>query len=517
VGRFTLHTYENLDEFNQFYEELGEKVEYFHNFIFGETENLLTDEEPVIIDISSLVENIQRNPDNRQHAIHNLINIHEDCTVIIISELANQALQYFPLIFDKTEPLFEKSDETDVEDDLIPFQRRTLYTYKNGLDLEKIIDYADKNEIPFTNFAKLNGPENKRYRSVSSDDKKTLMDITTVVKAAKNNEIAYIFEQFSESFPFYDAIVRDDVSDEALETFRTIFSPKKPISELLDGISFSTGEIDKESEDKVIKVVDLNDEELNNFYDALNSQLFGHDLFKINFKSSIDNFILLNRINEKKIFSIFLLGNSGLGKTEVARIIKNSLNKDTKLIKISFGNYSSQDSLNSLIGSPRGYIGSESGELSEKLDKSKAGIILCDEFEKTTRPVFNFFLELLEEGFFTDRMSREYDLNGYIIVFTSNINEEQFLKDIPPELRSRFDIVNEFGILTRGEKIEFLEHQIKIFSEKIQAQTDSPLFTESEIESFKEIVDTSDNLRDIQRTLQNRMLNKLKKHEDASK
>lgn len=513
MGRFTLHTYENFDEFNQFYEKLDEK-EYLHNFIFGETEKLLAEEEPVIIDISSLVENIQRNPDNRQPAINNFINIHKDCTVIIISELANQALQYFPLIFDKAEPLFEKSNKTD--ENLVPFKRRILYTYKNGLDLEKIIDYADKNEIPFTNFAKLNGPENKGYRSVSSDDKKTLMDITTVVKAAKNNEIAYIFEQFSESFPFYDAIVREDVSDEALETFRTIFSMKKPISDLLDGISFPTGEIEKENEEKVIKVVDLNDGELHNFYDALNSQLFGHDLFKINFKSSIDNFILLNRINDKKIFSIFLLGNSGLGKTEVARIIKNSLNKNTKLIKISFGNYSSQDSLNSLIGSPRGYIGSESGELSEKLDKSKAGIILCDEFEKTTRPVFNFFLELLEEGFFTDRMSREYDLNGYIIVFTSNINEGQFLKDIPPELRSRFDIVHEFVILTREEKIEFLEYQIKMFSEKISSTTDSPLFTESEIESFKEIVDTSNNLRDIQRTLQNRMLNKLKNHKYTS-
>lgn len=130
--------------------------------------------------------------------------------------------------------------------------------------------------------------------------------------------------------------------------------------------------------------------------------------------------------------------------------------------------------------------------------------------------MFNFFLELLEDGAFTDRMSREYDLNGYIIVFTSNINEEQFLKGIPPELQSRFDIVHEFLTLTREEKIKFLEHQIKMFSEKIQEQSDYLVFSESEIESFKEIVDTSDNLRDIQRTLQNKMLNRLKEHKDAS-
>lgn len=62
----------------------------------------------------------------------------------------------------------------------------------------------------------------------------------------------------------------------------------------------------------------------------------------------------------------------------------------------------------SLIGSPAGYVGCNHGELSEKIQKSKVGILLCDEFEKTTRPVFSFFLELLEEGRFTDSMAREY-------------------------------------------------------------------------------------------------------------
>ena len=62
----------------------------------------------------------------------------------------------------------------------------------------------------------------------------------------------------------------------------------------------------------------------------------------------------------------------------------------------------------SLIGSPAGYVGCNHGELSEKIQKSKVGILLCDEFEKTTRPVFSFFLELLEEGRFTDSMASEY-------------------------------------------------------------------------------------------------------------
>lgn len=71
-----------------------------------------------------------------------------------------------------------------------------------------------------------------------------------------------------------------------------------------------------------------------------------------------------------------------MGKSEFASMLKNQLKPNTSLVKINFGNYSSQDALNSLIGSPRGYIGSEEGELSSKIIKSRAGVILCDEFEK---------------------------------------------------------------------------------------------------------------------------------------
>lgn len=78
------------------------------------------------------------------------------------------------------------------------------------------------------------------------------------------------------------------------------------------------------------------------------------------------------------------------------------------MIKINFGNYSDENALSSLIGSPRGYIGSNKGELSEKILKSKSKIILIDEFEKASKPVFNFFLELLEDGAFTDSLGREF-------------------------------------------------------------------------------------------------------------
>lgn len=122
---------------------------------------------------------------------------------------------------------------------------------------------------------------------------------------------------------------------------------------------------------------------------------------------------------------MLLLGPSGVGKTETARILSNLLAPGQPLPKINFGNYSSKDSLNSLIGSPRGYIGSEEGELALKIEASESGVILIDEFEKANPAVWNFFLDLLESGHFTDSQGAMHDLDGYTIVFTSNAPKEE--------------------------------------------------------------------------------------------
>lgn len=110
--------------------------------------------------------------------------------------------------------------------------------------------------------------------------------------------------------------------------------------------------------------------------------------------------------------------------------------------------------MNSLIGSPAGYVGCNHGELSEKIQKSKVGVLLCDEFEKTTRPVF---LELLEEGRFTDSMAREYDMDGYVIIFTSNLLTKQSIEKLFLLNQTRFDLVCEFEKATRAEKTAFLD------------------------------------------------------------
>lgn len=166
----------------------------------------------------------------------------------------------------------------------------------------------------------------------------------------------------------------------------------------------------------------------------------------------------LNELGERKILSIFICGKSGIGKTEFAKILSKNMYPNESLIKINFGNYSTEGVLNSLIGSPLGHVGSEEGgELINKINTSRSKVILIDEFEKANPSVYNFFYELLEDGKFTDRHGIEHDLDGYIIVFTSNINKGQYANFIPDSLKSRFDMVYEFGEIKESEKRLFID------------------------------------------------------------
>ena len=181
---------------------------------------------------------------------------------------------------------------------------------------------------------------------------------------------------------------------------------------------------------------------------------------KEEFKNLITSFRVFNKLGEHKILSLFLMGDSGIGKTEVARAIHKALGSNSKLAKINFGNYSSQDALNSLIGSPLGYIGSDGGELVKRVCESDVGIILIDEFEKANNAVFNYFLDVLENGKIVNSQADEYDVNGYIIVFTSNITKENFENKISPELRSRFDYKGIFNLLTNTDKQKFVDFRV---------------------------------------------------------
>ena len=226
----------------------------------------------------------------------------------------------------------------------------------------------------------------------------------------------------------------------------------------------------KIEKDPIQNIVDVNQSDFDNILDYLNQNLFGNELFKKRLKEELTKYRLFNRIGQQPIFSVLICGASGIGKTEVARLLHQKLAPEEPMIKINFGNYSAQDALNSLIGSPRGYIGSNKGELPDKLMRSRSKVILIDEFEKASKPVYNFFLQLLEEGKFTDSLGREYDLDKYIIVFTSNMTKEKIGEFLPPELRSRFNYKCAFWPLSTKEKEQYVAFKSERYLEKIRCE-----------------------------------------------
>lgn len=444
------------------------------------------------IDITLAIEHLYHNPQNKIYFQYLEDHLEYDCVAVINIRHAEIALNMFPTLFYETKELSEEIPELkDINSNKQITKRKLYYYYKT--EKNSLFEYFNKNNIQFIDITWLVSQEKIRHMNFN---KEILVDITPLIKEKTTDAI----ESFITKIPFNNIKYICEY-DEYNHELNLYFEKEIHMSE-----KFPNFEITNENEWKICKIIDLNTKQLNNLENNINTTLIGHDTFKRKLNKSLKQFKILNELKLKKIFSVFLLGGSGIGKTEVARIINSSLDKDSQLVKINFGNYSSNDSINSLIGSPRGYIGSQDGELSLKLSKKHTGIILCDEFEKTDSKIFSFFLELLEEGKFTDSQSREYDLNGYIIIFTSNLDSAQFSEGIPKEFQTRLDLISEFAPLTLEEKEKF----VKLELEKIQkTMANNPKYETINLSDLKITFNLNeiDNLRDIQRKIYDQVIN----------
>lgn len=503
---YTLYTYCGIDELRKIQDERD-----VCPFAFDITKALLEYDPDVCIDITALVYLLQTYNSNILAVQANFQEMTEKTVVIVDKVLAESALKLLPLLFLECKEYYEKAEkgeEAEISDvfDVCHCSRRPIYKYNSLADLDEIIRYTTSNNIPISTFVSASGELRGEFEQFNKSEKIALLDLTSLSYAVEDNKhYIYILELFLTSFPNISIIAQTSQVDVLLKYFPLFFEGQEPIQKLLPKIP----NISEEPEtNQVVKVTSLSTDRFISFIENFNHNLISHEDFKKQMHHLLKNFIALNKAKEQKVFSIFLFGASGIGKTEVARLLANGLQEDSYLAKINFQNYSSQDAINSLIGSPAGYVGCNHGELSEKIQKSKVGVLLCDEFEKTTRPVFSFFLELLEEGHFTDSMAREYDMDGYVIVFTSNISTEaEYKKIIPPELQTRFDLVCEFEEPQLEEKAKFLD----LLLEKAQAKHPEQFARIQMTEDKKRKLYAFDYseisaLRDIKRAFNNRLM-----------
>ena len=338
------------------------------------------------------------------------------------------------------------------------------------------------------------------------EDQQYYVDISSMVGFVKANDSQMLnFEQLFGSFGENITFICDKSYEKDIRyIFRYVFDDFSDVEVEDDETPIESEENAEVKSPVVKKITDLDDSEVDKFFANFDARLYGHERFKEEFKELVTSFRVFNKLGEHKILSLFLMGDSGVGKTEVARAIHRALGSHAKLAKINFGNYSSHDALNSLIGSPLGYIGSDGGELLKRVHESDVGLILIDEFEKADNAVFNYFLDVLENGKIVNSQADEYDVNGYIIVFTSNITKENFKKKISPELRSRFDYKGIFNLLTDEDKKKFVHFRVnqiiskykEFVSSDIPDRLHDAVVGEIDVSQYKNMRDLNKKIKD---------------------
>ena len=161
-----------------------------------------------------------------------------------------------------------------------------------------------------------------------------------------------------------------------------------------------------------------------NIDQELKNSIIGQDEAIDKLASSIKRNKIGIRNPNKPIGTFLFIGPTGVGKTELAKVLTDKVfgNKSEHLIKLDMSEYNEKHSISKLIGSPPGYVGyGEASQLSEKVRQQPYSVVLFDEIEKAHSDIFNILLQILDEGQLTDSVGRKIDFKNTIIIMTSNI------------------------------------------------------------------------------------------------
>lgn len=258
----------------------------------------------------------------------------------------------------------------------------------------------------------------------------------------------------------------------------------------------------------VSKITETEKEKLLNLENILHKRVIGQDEAINAVCKAIRRARVGLKDNKRPIGSFIFLGQTGVGKTELAKAIAECLFDDEKaLIRIDMSEYMEQHTVSKLIGSPPGFVGyEEGGQLTDKVRKNPYSVVLFDEAEKAHPDILNILLQILDDGRVTDGQGRLVNFHNTIIILTSNVgaqkvmeqkvfasqngteldfdSQTQIMKDElakthRPELLNRIDLTVVFKPLSFEELAKIANLMIQSLNKKLSEKNISLKLTES--------------------------------------
>ncbi|MBN8194307.1 ATP-dependent protease ATP-binding subunit ClpC [Bacillus sp. NTK074B] len=204
---------------------------------------------------------------------------------------------------------------------------------------------------------------------------------------------------------------------------------------------------------------------------------------------------------KRPIGSFIFLGPTGVGKTELARALAESMFGDEDaMIRIDMSEYMEKHSTSRLVGSPPGYVGyEEGGQLTEKVRRKPYSVVLLDEIEKAHPDVFNILLQVLEDGRLTDSKGRTVDFRNTVLIMTSNVGAQS--------LKSNKYV----GFNIQDGKQDYKDMKGKVMEELKRAFRPEFLNRIDEIIVFHSL--EKDHLREIVTLMSNQLTSRLKEQD----
>ena len=214
----------------------------------------------------------------------------------------------------------------------------------------------------------------------------------------------------------------------------------------------------------------------------------------------------------KPIGSFIFLGPTGVGKTELAKTLCETLfDSEKNLIRLDMSEYMEKHSVSRLIGAPPGYVGyEEGGQLTESVRRKPYSVILFDEIEKAHPDVFNILLQLLDDGRLTDNQGRTVDFKNTIIIMTSNLQSDQLNSYFRPEFLNRVDDIIIFHHLNINDIKKIVGLTMKGLISKLSDKKISLDISDKAMEHMaRESYDEAYGARPVKRYVQSNLENEI--------